>query len=110
MKIEISFEGKPSKTEIIKELQKLIIEEITSDVAVRLEKEYTIKEVADDKKLIFVASDSFVSTPRVGEYYSVNKNRYQVTAVEHSFSSKEAGTIYVKKTNKILQILGILEM
>lgn len=86
---------------------KKIKDDIISDIAIRLEKEYLYYEVFDDgRPLQNFGSTCLVAPPRKGEYYLIHKKDetidiYEVVNVAHSHSHLQPRYLYLKKVNKI---------
>lgn len=88
----------------MKKLFRYILDEIASDVAYRLEKEFIFLDYeksndSDDtfNKENYVASDCFITPPNKGDFYVVKNAIWQVVSVTHSFGSRNPGYIFLKK-------------
>ncbi|WP_454060141.1 hypothetical protein [Elizabethkingia ursingii] len=87
-----------SKKEIAEELD-IILDDLISSVAVRLEREYNFKDFDTGED---VGGDCFVVPPSKGEFYVAHKGIYEVMQVTHVHdSSRRAGTIYLKKARDL---------
>ncbi|ROI05469.1 hypothetical protein EGI16_03525 [Chryseobacterium sp. G0240] len=86
---------------------KEIKEDIISDIAIRLEKEYLYYEVYDDGRPVQnFGSTCLITPPNKGEYYLIHKKNevvetYIVVNIAHSHSSQEPSYLYLKKVGKI---------
>lgn len=89
------------------ELKKDFLKIHFSEIKKLFQKKFLIKEIIEKEETQIVSELYIVQVPRVGEFFSVEKQLFQVIAVEHNFQDQENGILFVKKTNKILQTIEV---
>lgn len=72
--------------------------------------EFEIQEATEKKELVFVQNIKLFSPPGIGEYLTLEKQLYVVIGIEQNVAIRRKGIIFVKKSNKVLQTVGILDM
>ncbi|REC40464.1 hypothetical protein [Chryseobacterium sp. 5_R23647] len=72
--------------------------------------EFEIQEVTEKKEFVFTKNVKLFFPPGVGEYFTLRKQLYLVVGIEQNISTQGRGIIFVKKSNKVLQTVSILDM
>ncbi|QIY92215.1 hypothetical protein [Chryseobacterium gallinarum] len=86
------------KEEIAQEIAN-VLDDYKSDLLQSLEREYIFREY---ETVEYVSNGWFITPPSKGEFYITKDAIYEVLQVTHSYnSSKEAGTIQVKKVREL---------
>lgn len=91
-RLEYLFQQK-EKTNIVSEI-KNILEDLVSDIAIRLESEFIFRTELGE----FIASTCYVNPPNVGSFIRIGKlKEYEIVKVIHNFNtSREPGIIIIK--------------
>lgn len=81
-------------------------EDLISDIAVRLEKEYLYYEVLENGETQNIGSTCLITPPIKGEFYLFHRKNevvetYEVVNVAHSHSHLQPSYLYLKKVSKI---------
>lgn len=94
-RLEYLFQQK-DKANIASEIEN-ILEDLVSDIAVRLESEFIFITESGE----FIASTCYVNPPNVGDFIRIGKlKEYEIVKVIHNFdTSREPGIIIIKKSN-----------
>lgn len=89
-----------------KNLSSILLEVISEEYRT----EFEVQEVTEKKEIIFTQNVKLFFPPGIGEYFTLQKQLYLVVGIEQNISQQGKGIIFVKKSNKILQTVSILDM
>ncbi|MCD0480447.1 hypothetical protein LPB90_18565 [Chryseobacterium sp. LC2016-29] len=89
-----------------KKLSSTLLEVITNEYHT----EFEVQEVTAKKEIVFTQNVKLFFPPGIGEYFTLQKQLYLVVGVERNITEQGKGIIFVKKSNKVLQTVSILDM
>lgn len=94
----------------VESLKKILSSTLLEVITEEYRTEFEIQEVTEKKEIMFLLKVKLFSPPGIGEYFTLSKQLYLVVGIEQNISMQGKGIIFVKKSNKVLQTVSILDM
>lgn len=87
---------KNENTDAFNQLQKLIFDDVESNICLRLEKHFHLFVILENGEREFLVDDNFVTHPLKGEFYFFKEITYEVVSVIHYYFAKQPSILLLK--------------